>query len=151
MHIGFELPDGVAGLTPADREARAIFTHDLCCLDDQHFFVRGVAYVPVHETGSDFGWGFWVEVPEDVFEWYRSVYGTATPAGSLARGFLANTPPSYPSAVDQVVTLVFHATPERPSIELEPSGHLLFREQHDGISVERLHQIIAGCLARRSS
>ena len=142
LDAGFELPDVVWAIPPEEREERAIYTPDLCALDGKRFFIRGVAYVRVHGGRADFGWGLWAEVPEDVFEWYRSVYDSELRAGSHARGLIANTPPGYESLAEQSTTLVFRVGRERPKLELLPSSHGLYVEQRDGISEQRLHEII---------
>jgi len=139
---GFELPDVVWEIPLDEREERAIYTADLCSLDDDRFFIRCVAYVRVHGGREDFAWGLWAEVSEEVFEWYRSVYGSDRRAGSHARAFVANTPPGYESLEEQRATIVFRNGPVRPKLELLPSDHGLYAEQRDGISLSRFHEII---------
>lgn len=46
-------------------------TEDLCIIEGEEFFVRGVVEIPIQGTDDYFGWGVWVSLKKENFEIYR--------------------------------------------------------------------------------
>jgi hypothetical protein len=141
--IGYSLPDAVWALDGEERDLRAKFDSDTCELDRSRFFIRGIAFVPIVETGEHFGWGFWTEVSQQVFTRYLELYDADARREPTAEGRLANTPQGYPNLDGHPVDIAFGAAEDRPRLTLRPSGHPLFLEQQRGISLARVHELIA--------
>ena len=139
---GFSLPDVVWNLDAKERKRRAKTSSDLCVLDGARFFLRGIAFVPILETADRFGWGFWVEVDRAAFGRYLDLFKVDAPEGEPARaGVIANSPKGYALLEGHPVAVFFGPSKERPRLVLAPSDHALSEEQHQGISVARLHEI----------
>ncbi len=138
--IAYELPDIVWNIPADNRKSKARFNSDFCKLDGKHF-IRGIAYVPIKNSGIEFGWGFWVDVSEESFNKYLSVYEVDGSNEPPIKGKLANTPTGYERTENQEVQVRFGSPDDRPTITLLPSEHLSFNEQSQGISIERLHEI----------
>ena len=144
VDIGFRYPDAVWTLSAADRRRRARGNGDVHSLDDERFFIRGVAYVPMHgEERNRFGWGLWAEVAPEVFRRYVSMMHRDGSRETPAEGLVANTPEGYEDTSAQRVRIHFGPSVERPTFTLLPSAHRLYREQRDGIGAARLHEIVA--------
>ena len=143
MDVGFQLPDVVWALAEQERAARAKYDSDLCVLDAERYFLRGVLYLPVQGAHGNFGWGLWVEVSQAVFEHYVEIYSRDGRLERDARGVLANTPAAYQDATHCAVAIRFGPATDRPVFVVEPGDHLLYREQHGGITLERLHELVA--------
>jgi len=138
----FSLPDIVWNLDAEERKRRAKTSPDLCVLDGARFFLRGIAFVPIVDTPDRFGWGFWVEVDRAIFARYLDLFKTDAPEGEPpGAGPLANTPRGYAPLEGHPVAIFFGSRKERPRLVLAASDHALSKEQHQGISVARLHQI----------
>jgi len=147
LDIAFLLPYDIAALDLAERARRAKVSSDLCVLKGRwfgsnRFFLRAVAPVPVVETDETLRWGVWVEVTEDVFGRYLSLYESDASNEAPAEGKLANELKGYPPARGLSLTLTFGSAQRRPSVRLAPSQHPLCVEQSRGISSERLHHIV---------
>lgn len=139
--IGFQLPDVLFEMTEAECEARATVTDDLCTLDDERFFIRGVLAVPLRGTDQAFGWGFWAEVSAEDFERYHAHFNDDGTDATPFRGTLANSAPGYPASIGLPLEIRLGAATERPDFRALDTGHPVGREQASGIDLDRLHEI----------
>jgi len=121
-------------------------SEDLCVLDGQHYFVRGVLLLPIKGAnhGEDFGFGVWSSLSRENFLTYQGIFHDG-PDDPQTRWFswFANDIKGYPSTLN----LQCHVRPQignsRPLIELEPTDHPLAIDQHEGISTSRIIEIYA--------
>jgi hypothetical protein len=141
--IGYSLPDVVWALDDDERDRRAKYDSDTCQLDQSRFFIRGIAFVSILETGEHFGWGLWTEVSQQVFARYLELYDADARREPTAEGRLANTPQGYPDLEGHPVDIAFGAADDRPQLTLRTSQHPLSVEQRRGISLARVHELIA--------
>src|SRR4249919_2806196 len=88
---GFKLPDEVFDLSYLDRYRRTRSNADLCALDENRFFIRGLLMIPFTHQEGEFAWGVWVEVPKAVHDFYLDNYSNELAQGTKAEGALANT------------------------------------------------------------
>lgn len=137
MDVAFGLPDVIFSLPEDQREVRAKTHSDLCSLDDQRYFIRGVVRAPVQQLDTDFGWGVWAEVSKDTFELHDKNGSDEPPAG----GVLANTPPSYVD-VDQQLEIHFGPPDKRPTFKPTPTDSEFYHEYISGLPVRKWHSII---------
>lgn len=127
-------------------EARAMlttYTPDRCTVrqgDGQHYFIRGVIFIPVHDEVEPFGIGVWLSQSKESFERYARDMRDMAPT----RGFLVNRLPFYPDTHGLVARAVFPSDGRRPSFELEPTDHPLHVDQRNGILVKRAWAMIHG-------
>jgi hypothetical protein len=150
LDIGFSLPDEVWALDKDQRGQRAKFNTDVCVLDGNRFFIRGIAFVRILKSDKRFGWGFWAEVSPAVFKRYLELYKVDARGEPVAVGQLANTPAGYPSLEGHSVYIAFGTSRDRPTITLHASTHPLSLEQQSGIAIIRVHEINA-LLERKKS
>jgi hypothetical protein len=58
--IGSDYPDPYYAIPEDERERRVFVTSDLCSIDDEDYFIRGVIEIHVHDLDRPFGFGVWV-------------------------------------------------------------------------------------------
>jgi hypothetical protein len=71
-------------------------------------------------------------------ELYEAVAGIP---GEPWFGWLCNRLPGYPDTLLLKTNVQLRRYPQRPSIELEPTGHPLVLEQREGLTLGRLREI----------
>lgn len=140
LDIAYELPDIIWSIPEEKRIEEAKFNSDLCQYKNKNY-LRGIAYIPIQGTDTNFGWGFWAEVNDEAFEKYLEVYDIDGSKEAPVEGLLANTPPDYEDTNNLKVKIHFGSPTERPNIVIEPNEHKLALEQKHGITIERVHEL----------
>ena len=117
---------------------------DVCVIGGRDFFVRGVIEIPVVDKDETFNWGVWVSLSKENFKRYLLVYGTPDELKEKPYfGWLSNEIPIYPKTLNIKTHVHLQGNTLRPKIELDHSNdHPLCQEQHTGISMARVHEII---------
>lgn len=119
---------------------------DLCTWTDDDgvscFFVRGVIELPIVENGETFAYGVWSSLSEQSFEsvldrWDEPV-GEDDPTYF---GWLSNSLPGYPETLNLPLDVVTRGARLRPAFFLHGGDHPLIREQHEGITMQRVREI----------
>jgi hypothetical protein len=116
---------------------------DYCAIEDRDFFVRGVIDLPIIGTNDNFRWGVWGSLSRESFEMLIRMHDdpkrTELPT---MFSWLSTKIPEYPDTLN----LKMHANIQdpgwRPFFELEPSDHPLSMEYYQGISPERVKEIM---------
>lgn len=148
MALALELPAEVYELESAEREARVESDGDWCVLDGERHFLRACLEIPLRvRAEGPFVWGVWVELDAADFErvladWDREGRESVPPM----LGRLANDLPVYPGTRGLPVHVHTRPIGMRPLAELPPDDHPLALEQHGGIDLARVHQILDACL-----
>jgi hypothetical protein len=139
----FKLPDEVFDLSYLDKYRRTRSNTDLCALDEDRFFVRGLLAIPFTHREGDFGLGVWAEVPKAVHDFYLDNYSNELAQGTKAEGTLANTIPGFSKITDQPLEIQFQNAKCRPFFVFPRSAeHELAVDQRDGIGHNRHHQFL---------
>ncbi|NHZ96429.1 DUF2199 domain-containing protein [Massilia sp. CCM 8734] len=127
----------------SERAARAVLGSDDCVIDETTYFVRGCIDIPVDGDAEPFIWGVWVSLSEASFmEWGHSFDLEKRSHIGPFVGWLDTELTLYPTTVNLKARVRLRDGFARPSIELEQNGHPLAIEQRDGISRERLADIL---------
>jgi len=142
--LGAEAPLYYYSVPADDRSTRCALTADTCVVDGEHFFVRGCIEIIVHGEVDAFSWGVWASLSRQDFEEFvrllvrdkRSQFGPYF-------GWLSANFRGYPDAENLKTMVHLRDGGLRPYIELEPTDHPLSVEQREGISVQRLSQILS--------
>jgi hypothetical protein len=141
--FAWSYPIEVMDVPPEEREERVDLGSDDCIIDDQWFFIRGCIEIPVIGLDEPFVWGTWVSISEQSYERFVDLYdaeGREDEPPFFA--WLSHTPPGYPFQERYKTMVHLRPKPTRPLIELEPTEHPLAVDQRNGITVERLIEII---------
>jgi hypothetical protein len=125
-----------------EREQRCELSSDWCIIDREQFFIRGSLEIPVIDSSEPFVWGAWVSLSERNFKRYLELYEEqGREQEEPFFGWLCSMPSGYPER--DIKTMVYlRPVPNRPYIELEPTDHPLSIEQREGITLERVQQIL---------
>lgn len=134
-------PDPWLAIPPDERERRATLDSDLCSIDDEHFFIRGLLEIPLLDAGETFGIGVWVSQKRENFLAYVEKFDDSAGIGPFF-GWLSNRLPLYPDTTNLKTLAHFRDSRLRPSIELEPTDHPLAVDQRSGISLAKAWEIV---------
>ena len=138
--IASDRPDQWWGVPEEERERRTELTSDTCVIDGEHFFIRGVIEIPVHDHPHRFGFGVWVSLKRENFETYLDNWESSEIGPFF--GWLSTRISYYPQDTRLLKTRAhFRACGLRPSIELEPTEHPLAVHQREGITLAKAWEI----------
>lgn len=142
LDIAFDAPVYWSLIPEEERAKRAQLDSDYCTLDES-FFVRGLIELPVKGVDDKFCWGVWSSLSRKSLDRIRTVRDEelATDTPSFPSWF-SNTISIYPDTLNLKTLVHPRAGGLRPLIELMPSDHPLYIEQRDGITVERVLEIV---------
>ncbi len=139
--IGADRPDLYWDIPEEERARRIALTSDTCILDNEHYFIRGVLAIPVHELPRSFGFGVWVSQKRENFFTYRK-HPDSSDIGPFF-GWLCTRIAYYPVSTQSLKTRAhFRSAGLRPLIELEPTDHPLAVDQRNGISLAKAWEIV---------
>ena len=116
---------------------------DICVLDGEHYFVRGVINVPIIGTDQTLGWGVWGSLSRGNFE--KMLAMNDDPARVELPGmfsWLSNQIEEYPDTLNLKMNAYIQELGKRPIFELEETDHPLSQEFHHGITPERVREIM---------
>ena len=141
--FAFHVPRPAAWLPEHEADEDSWLEEELCVVEGEHFFIRGLIRLPVADAEHDFEWGVWTSLSRDNFArtleiWEREGREAEPPMF----GWLMASLPGYEPPTLSLKTMV-HTQPLglRPLVELEPTDHPLAVEQREGITLARVQQI----------
>lgn len=142
MAFGADAPALYFLIPEEERASRCDLTPDLCLIDGEHLFIRGVIEIPVVDGPHPFAWGVWASLSkaslQRVFEMWEVEGREAEPPYF---GWLSTSLPLYPETLHLKTHVHTRPVGQRPLIELEPTDHPLAVEQRQGITMERVREI----------
>ncbi|KZN99719.1 DUF2199 domain-containing protein [Pseudobacillus badius] len=143
MSYGRPVPDYCYEIPLEEQEERIEMNEDLCIIDEEYFFVRGCIEIPVVDGEGPFIWDVWVSLSENNFHQTIDYWETEGREQKLEPmfGWLSTALPCYPETINLKTRVHTRPVGFSPSIELEPTEHLLAVEQREGIMVERIKQM----------
>jgi len=130
-------------LVPEDEFARRVdLMDDLCVIDEQHFFIRGHIEIPIHDYSETLAFSVWSSLSEQSFlhitdRWEASDREQDEPYF----GWLCSPIAVYPSTIHLKLSVQSRPVGLTPLFTVEPTDHPLALDQHNGISIQRWHQI----------
>ena len=133
-----------ARLLPRSANQPATFLdEDLCAIEDDDFFVRGVIHLPIIGTAETLRWGVWGSLSRENFQTLRSMRGNSKlielpPMFS----WLSSQLPEYSNTLNLRMHAHVQEPDRRPRFELALTDHPLAQEYHTGITPERVKQIM---------
>ena len=138
-HIGSLTPfhwrdelDGVEG---------SLLTEDLCIVDSEDYFIRGVLEIPIIDSDDYFGWGVWVSLKKENFETYREHYDTDS-IGPFFGWLATEIDFFHDQTLNLPTTVEFVGGGDRPSIFVNECDHELRSDQRSGITLEHAWRIV---------
>lgn len=134
-------PNSVAGTSTN------FLSEDFCVLRDEHFFARCVLRLPIlgAPNGEAFGYGVWSTLSRQNYARYLEVFNV--PLGDDRPGpwfgWFSNALKGYPGSFNLKCQVYPQPDRQRPLIGLEETDHPLAVEQRDGISFDRVLDLLA--------
>lgn len=120
---------------------------DLCVIDGEHYYVRGIIYLPIIGTAETLRWGVWGSLSRENFEKLLSMFDDPK-CVELPPMFswLSCQIDGYPETCNLKMYAHIQEPGTRPTFELEPTDHPLSQEYHHGIAPERVKEIMKSWL-----
>jgi hypothetical protein len=139
---GKEKLDETAPLT-LDQLPTTYLNEDICIIDGEHFFIRGLINLPIIGTAETFRWGVWGSLSKDNFEKLLSMFEDPKRVELPPMfSWLSNQIDEYPDTINLKMYAHIQEPRDRPTFELEPTNHPLSQEYHHGITPERVKEIM---------
>ena len=113
---------------------------DICMIENEDFFVRGVIHLPIIGTTETFRWGVWGSLSRENFEKMMATKDQAELPPMFS--WLSTRIDEYPDTVNLKMYAHMQELKERPIFELEPTDHPLSQEYYHGITPERVKEIM---------
>ena len=135
----FRLPDVIHALSDEERGTRCDISTDMCALDRERFFLRGLLPLPVSGRTEPYRLGVWAEISLDTFQRIYERWDDADQAEEPPHpATLANSLPLH--QVDTLglrVSIHLTGPKTRPDFHVETREHSLYLEQAQGIDEHR--------------
>jgi hypothetical protein len=143
LDLGYAEPLYVAELDDNERQQFVTTLGDFRVLrrdGETSYFVRGVIELPIIGMNEVFRYGVWASLGDESFELAREAYANDVAAGPFF-GWVSNRIEGYVDTMNLKSHVHVRAV-MRPRIELEPTDHPLAIEQRDGITLDRVREIM---------
>jgi hypothetical protein len=141
--FGADAPVAWEALSVVDRQNRARLTSDLCEIDRQHFFVRGLLQIAIQGADQVFTYLVWSSLSASNYERTQELWGVVGREHEPPYfGWLNSALAGYPNTVNLKLNVHTQPVCERPLVELEPTEHPLAVEQREGITWSRVHELV---------
>ena len=131
-------------LSIPDIEAPKTFLdEDYCAIEGNDFFVRGLIHLPIIGTAETFRWGVWGSLSKENFK--TLLESAEDPKrGDLPPMFswLSNQIGEYPDTLTIKMYAYIQEPGLRPIFELERTNHPLSYEYYNGISAQRVREVM---------
>jgi hypothetical protein len=138
--VGFRWPDPYFAVPESERDTRIKGDTNVCVIDNDTFYIRGVVMIPIVGTQDRLGLGVWVSQKKENFLTYLDNFDT--PEIGPFFGWLSNTIAFYEPDTWAMKTMAhFQGNNQRPLIHLEPSDHPMYSDYSQGITLERAWEI----------
>ncbi|MEL6612208.1 MAG: DUF2199 domain-containing protein [Bacteroidota bacterium] len=142
--LGFRSPSAASSVPQSEWPDRVRASDDLCVVDSEAYFIRGVLELPVLDHDERFGIGAWVSQKPDNFWQYAEHFdddGDLAPTfGWLSNDFVFQGV----SSLNLKTTVHFQGDGSRPQIVLHKADHPLVVAQQNGVTLDEvwafLHQ-----------
>jgi hypothetical protein len=123
-------------------DQRVDLTPDQCVVDEQQFFSRGHILVPIHDYPEPLAFSVWSSLSERSFlhiseRWEEPERASDPPYF----GWLCTPIAAYLSTIHLKLSVQSRSPGLTPLFTLEPTENPLALDQHNGISVERWHEL----------
>jgi hypothetical protein len=114
---------------------KTFLNEDICILNGEYFFVRGIIHLPIIGTAETLRWGVWGSLSRASFEKLMSQYDDPSRAELEPMfSWLSTHIEDYDDTLNLKMYAHIQEPDVRPHFELELSDHPLSQEYHHGIT-----------------
>ena len=140
--MSFAEPHHYLGLGDMQR-SNSTLDSDMCVIEKEDFFVRCVLPIPITDVADyEFMWGVWVSLSRENFRKYVELFDKTDRREESYFGWLCNRVPTYVDTLHLKTNIHLQPHPSRPRVDLELTDHPLTVDQKQGITRDRLLQIL---------
>jgi hypothetical protein len=137
--LSFDLPDEIFEFSEEERTQRCTIGDDVCAIDRERFFIRGLLPLPVIGRTQVYRIGMWAEVSVEV---YRRIYQLWSDPNQADEphlpGAVANQLPLQSQNMRALpISIKLTGPKSRPDFFVQTQEHRLYREQMNGIDEHR--------------
>lgn len=130
------------GIEQSEAEARVDMTQDQCVVDEKYFFIRGHIEIPILDFHEPLSFSVWSSLSEKSFlhmcDRWDDVDRDLDPPYF---GWLSSPIWIYPATINLKLSVQSRKPGLTPLFTVEPGGHPLALDQHQGISISRWHEL----------
>lgn len=121
---------------------RVDLTPDQCVVDGQTFFVRGHIEIPIHDYPESLAFSVWASLREQSLLHMSACWESPNRASDAPHfGWLCSSIADYASTIHLKLSVQSRPPGLTPLFTVEPTEQPLALDQHDGVSIERWHEI----------
>ena len=127
----------------SEDEALNLLDEDVCVIAGEDYFIRGVIELPIIGTSEMFRWGVWGSLSRENFEKLTKMNDDPARVELPPMfSWLSNQIDEYPDTLNLKMHAHIQEPGNRPIFELEPTDHPLSQEYYQGITPERVKEIM---------
>ncbi len=143
MDISYKNPADYFKVSPNERAKRIQNTEDVCVIDNNEFYIRGVLPLPVIDSNDEFRWGVWARIEEQDFMIYLKYWDGNIPENLPAlSGRLSGEIKDYPESDMLPVEIYLQSKNQRPIFKVLSAKTPLGIDQEKGITLEKVHSFV---------
>jgi hypothetical protein len=148
MCFGSPAPALYYDIPEEECDERVQLSSDQCIIDGEHFFLLGRLILKVRDAEEDFVWLTWVSVSEGNFHRACDVWETPGREKMEPPYFVwIQSALPYPGGTLTLSGKLYtQPLGQRPVIILDEADHPLVKEQHQGIDMARVHEIVEAAM-----
>lgn len=125
------------------RHIRTFLNSEYCAIDGENFFVRGVIPLPIVGTEEFFRWGVWGALSRENFRTLLELDEDPRRAElKPMASWLGSRIADYPDTLNLKMYAQIRKPGKRPLFRLERCDHPLVKEFYEGITPERVKEIM---------
>jgi hypothetical protein len=131
-------------LAGSSQEHPATFLdEDYCAIENSDFFVRGIIHLPIIGSAETFRWGVWGSLSRENFETLlRMIDDPKRVELPPMFSWLSTQIEEYPDTLSLKTYALIQEPGSRPIFELERTDHPLSQDYCNGITAERVKEIM---------
>lgn len=124
-------------------DADSFLNSDVCVIKGKDFFVRCLIEVPIIGLDEPFRWGVWTSLSKSNFDRMVALWDDPKLLDEPPYfGWLSNSIDLYPETLSLKTNVHSRDIGQRPYLVLEATDHPLAIEQHTGITIQRVREIV---------
>ena len=142
MHWSAVAPPQFYDVPQAERGERCRLLEETCVIDDETFYLLGDVHVPVEGRENPLVLSTWVSVTKETFDEVRELWHAPELVGKKYFAWLYSGFSAFPPKTPIKANIAFTLPATRPRIVLQPNAHPLSKASHEGLSADRLDQVL---------
>jgi hypothetical protein len=132
------LPQPILELSKDEKAKRCDISDDMCAIDRNRFFLRGLLPIPVHGRSVPYRIGLWAELDEPTFGRVYTLWEDPSQIDEPPLpAVLANDVPLVPSTLGVIIDIRLTGPTTRPDFYMRDAQHPLAIEQRCGVDSHR--------------